>query len=155
MNVFAFSSTKIVATALAGAAVATFLTVAPMAFAHKPEGNDNKGTKAGITANVNANIRAAISHVEVVIGQGGKVHVKGATVTAVNGSTITATTQWGAPTLTWTLATNASTTKFTAEGSGKTTIGTIAVGDKLSFEGKLATTTSGFLVNVKTVKELK
>lgn len=146
MNLFALSSTKVIVSAVAGAAVATSLVLAPMAFAHK---DDEVKNKSSIKATL------GMSKVDVSVNHNGKVHVKGATVTAVNGSTITATTQWGAPMLTWTLTTNASTTKFTAEGTGKTTIATIAVGDKLSFEGKLATSTSGFVVAAKAVKELK
>ncbi len=155
MNVFAFSSTKIIATALAGAAIALFLTLAPAAFAHKGSDDDKRDDKKDLVAQVKATVAAGARMVDVAIGHDGKVHVKGATVTAVSGSTITATTQWGAPSMTWTLNTNASTTRFTAQGSGSTTISTIAAGDRISFEGKLATTTSGFVVNVKAVKELK
>lgn len=75
---------------------------------------------------------------EVHLTADGKALVRGAKVTAVSTSTITATTGWGSSTILWNVATD-SETKFIERSSGKSAIADIKVGDTISFQGKLDT----------------
>lgn len=87
--------------------------------------------------------------VEVVITNAGNVLVRGATVTAVSGSTITATTTWSGVTLTWSVATD-SGTSFLDRFGGTLTLANIAVGDTVSFAGTL---TGNLSVKASAVKD--
>ena len=87
----------------------------------------------------------------VSIGNGGKVLVRGATVTGVSGSTITAKSAWGQSTLVWSVLT-ASTTSFVGKDS-QHTLASVVVGDTISFNGSLDTTVAGLVVRAKTVRD--
>lgn len=138
MNAFISQYGKSIVVGGTAAMLALSLLLAPLASAHdkqeRKNDNDRKDKKT-IVLNLK-------SHVNVVIGQNGNVVVHGATVTAVSSSTITATTAWGAANIVWTV-------------NAKAPIATIAVGDTINFEGKLATTSAAFTVNAKHVKEQK
>ena len=95
--------------------------------------------------------RAIMPHVEIQINNGGHVSVRGATVTAISGNTITATTALGSTTLSWTVLTDSST-KFIA--SSTNTIGAIAVGDAISFQGSMHGNATTLTVDAKVVKDL-
>ena len=86
----------------------------------------------------------------VSIGEKGNVTVKSATVTAVNGSTITATTAWNGNALTWTVTTG-STTDFKFKGGKSATVATVAVGDNVNFNGTLGG--NGLTVAASTVRD--
>ncbi len=72
--------------------------------------------------------------VEVVVTGSGKPLVRGATVTAVSGSTITAATTWGGTTLSWSVVTDAAT-RFLGKEGNPVVFSDIAVGDIVSFAG--------------------
>mgnify|MGYP001567410062 CR=1 FL=1 len=93
------------------------------------------------------------SSFEVHITSNGKTLVRGAKVTAVTGSTITATSGWDSATLTWTITTDAST-RFVGRHGGTSPLSEISVGDVISFQGALVTTVaSPFTVKADTVKD--
>ncbi len=77
------------------------------------------------------------SAIEVAIGQDGRTHVGGATVTSVSGNTVVATTHWGGTSISWTVTTN-SDTKFMYKGGGSAETSSVVPGDVINFEGTLA-----------------
>lgn len=124
---------KKVLMSLSGAALALTLLVLPSA----ASANENKKSIDG-------------SAVEVAITHNGDVLVRGAKVTAVSGNTISATTLWGATTLSWSVVTDTGT--MFSNRSGNTTIADIAVGDTVSFAGKWNAGTS-LSVHARAVKD--
>ncbi|MEN9582628.1 MAG: hypothetical protein RL641_582 [Candidatus Parcubacteria bacterium] len=92
------------------------------------------------------------STLEVHITNNGNVLVRGAKVTAINGSSLTATTTWGSSSMTWTINTDSST-KLIRRFGGTSTISEISVGDFVSFQGSLvAGTSTPMTVLAKTLK---
>ena len=124
---------------VAAGALALSLIVAPAAFANNDNDRAEKVRKAGTA-------------VEVQIGQNGRTLVRGAVVTAVASSSLTATTNWGSSNLTWQI--NTTGAEFIQVGGGKKlySIADIAVGDVISFSGTLNTGVSGLAVDAKVVK---
>ena len=82
---------------------------------------------------------------QIVIGEDGKVTVRGAKVTSVSGSTIFAGVVFGSTSFNWTVVTNASTTVITSKHA-TSTVGQIAIGDIVSFAGNLNTALSAATV---------
>lgn len=76
--------------------------------------------------------------IEIVLKEDGKALVRGAKVTAIASSTITATTAIGPASLTWNVVTDSSTKFLSRAGDAAST--TIAVGDIVSFSGIVAST---------------
>src|SRR5258708_718383 len=93
------------------------------------------------------------STLEVRISDNGKVVVRGAKVTAVSGSTVNATTSWGAFNLNWQV--NASSgVRFSRKSGGVGSISEISVGDIIGFEGMLSTSSSSpLVVNATVIKD--
>lgn len=91
------------------------------------------------------------SATQVTITNGGRVLVGGAKVTAVSGSTVTATTLLGGTTLSWTITTD-STTTFSNRGGSNALFSDIAVGDTVSVAGSL-NSGSSLSVRATTIKE--
>lgn len=88
------------------------------------------------------------SSLEVHITDKGKVLIRGAKVTAVNGAVITAHVGWDNAVLNWNIVTNAST-KFIKRSS----ISEVSVGDFISFQGMLdSTVASPLTVKADVVK---
>ena len=125
----------IVATSGAVLTALAFAPVITLADNDKNKGDDN---------------RRASQRVEVAIADSGNVLVRGAKVTAISGSTITAVTTAGASTLTWTVTTDGSTSFVTSTGSGSS-LAQISVGDTVSFAGALSGT--GLSVKATAVKD--
>ncbi len=99
------------------------------------------------------NAHALGSTLEVHINDNGRVLVRGAKVTSVDGATIHAAMSWNAASLTWTIVTN-NGTKFVARSGETRALPGIAVGDYVSFSGNLAGGASGsFTVNASAVKD--
>ncbi len=94
--------------------------------------------------------RSVGSTLEVSIADSGKTVVRGAKVTAVSGSTITAETVWGASSITWKAQTD-SETQFIRKSGTNAGITDIAVGDYVSFSGMLVSGSS-FTVDADVVK---
>jgi hypothetical protein len=93
------------------------------------------------------------STLEVHIYDSGKVLVRGAKVTSVNGTTVNATTTWGSAVVNWAVQTNAST-QFVRRSGGTSSASEISVGDFVSFNGNLLTTTgSPLTVQATTLKD--
>ena len=87
---------------------------------------------------------------EIHISNDGTVLVRGATVTAVSGNTVTATTAWGSANVTWTLKTdNAEFLRM--KGSGERS--DVVSGHMISFAGTLDQATGAFTVNAQVVKD--
>lgn len=92
------------------------------------------------------------SSLEVHITDNGKVLVRGAKVASISGSTITATTMWGSAVMNWTVTSDADT-KLIRRYGGASAINEITVGDYISFQGSLVTSTaSPMTVLAKTIK---
>ncbi len=113
----------------------------------------------GSVAKVNAenkgrgdDFRSVGSTLEVHINHGGKVLVRGAQVTAIDGSTISATTMFGGYTMIWTVKTGADT-QFIRKHNGASSIAEISVGDVISFAGMFDTTASTPTVNSNIIKD--
>lgn len=96
--------------------------------------------------------RASGSTLEVHINNNGKTLVRGAKVTAVSGSVITATTTFGTNVMTWTVNTT-SATQFVRKFGGVSSTAEIQVGDFLSFSGMLSTSATGLTVDATIVKD--
>lgn len=94
--------------------------------------------------------RPLVQRVEIAITDSGNVLVRGASVTGINGATLTVTTTAGASTLSWAVTTDSSTTFVTSRGSSSS-LGTISVGDTVSFAGAL--TGTGLSVKANVVKD--
>src|SRR3989344_3776511 len=126
-----------------GIAATSGAVLAALAFAPVIASADNDKNKG-------ENNRPATQRVEVAITDSGNVLVRGAKVTAISGSTITAVTTAGASTLTWTVTTDGSTSFVTSTGSGSS-LAQISVGDTISFAGALSG--SGLSVKATAVKD--
>lgn len=90
--------------------------------------------------------------VEVQIGANGSALVRGAQVTAVSGTDVSAKTSLGASVMNWIVKTD-SDTDFTANKNGASGLANIAVGDTISFRGTIDQAVSGLTVKAKTVKD--
>jgi len=88
---------------------------------------------------------ASANKAEVVLTDSGKALVRGAKVTAVSSSTITAQTVLGSATVTWTILTDSATSFYDARGKTGGLAG-IAVGDTVSFAGAIE---GGNMTNVR------
>lgn len=99
-----------------------------------------------------ANVIPATPTPAIFIGPDGSVLVRGAKVTAIDTTGISATTVWGSANLAWTLHTTASTV-FSNFSSATAASSTIAVGDIVSFKGSLDQTVSAFSVNVQIIRD--
>lgn len=94
-------------------------------------------------------------HSEVAVGTvittDGFVRVAGATITAVSGNVISATTAFGSTVLNWILNVSADT-KIFANGSANASTTALAVGDKIAFTGKnVGQSGTALVVDGKTV----
>ena len=94
--------------------------------------------------------RSVGSSLEVIISDNGNTTVRGAKVTGVSGSTITAQTIWDASSITWTVRTD-SETNFIQKSGSDSDLGDISEGDYVSFSGALASGSS-FTVTADVVK---
>ncbi len=109
-------------------------------------GEDNGNSWQAKEAHVNG------STLEVHIGDNGKVLVRGAKVTAISGNTISAFTSWGSVNLNWTVNVM-SNSQMVRKFGGNSNLSEIAIGDYLSFQGTLVTTSSSpFVVNASFIK---
>lgn len=100
-----------------------------------------------------ASVLPAAPALAVFIGPSGSVLVRGAKVTAVGATTLSATTAWGSASIAWTLHTNARTVFSGRSGAGATS-DIVAVGDIVSFRGALdQTAASAFTVNATAVRD--
>lgn len=115
------------------------LALFPLAGMAHADDDKNHGSKSG-------------SGVEINIGGNGNVLVRGAKVTSVSSSTISANTNYGSSILGWTVKTNGDT-EFSANKGSSAGISQIAVGDTISFRGSLDQAISGLTVNAKVVKD--
>lgn len=91
------------------------------------------------------------SKLEIAISDAGRVIVRGAQVTQVSGSTITARTEWGPTALTWTIITDTETDFVTKGGSGSD-LDSLSVGHYVSFSGQLDDSSASFMVDADAVR---
>lgn len=92
------------------------------------------------------------STLEVIINDSGKAVVRGAEVTAVNDSSITARTQWDEASVTWTVRTDGDTQYLRKNGAGADH-DDIEVGDYVSFSGAITGgSASAFTIDADVVK---
>lgn len=110
--------------------------------------NDDNKNKIGIVAKA----AAMLSAPEMQVGSNGKVIVRGAKVTALSGSAISAQLAFGSFTTNWTVKTDANT-EFIHRFGGKASLADVKVGDTLSFSGTLDTGAAAATVNAKVVKD--
>lgn len=122
-------------------AVTLALVVAPL-FAFAESGNKKQGSGPTVVG----------STLEVHIGNNNSVLVRGARVSAISGSTITASTAWGTTSMTWTIRTDG-TTQFLGRNGETITAATIVAGDYVSFAGTMNTTFVSPTVDAKVVKD--
>jgi len=128
--------------------VAGGLALAPIA-ASANSGNDNDNRGMGMGRN---EVKNNIPGLEVQIGNKGNVLVRGAKVTGVSGSVISAVTAWGSTNLAWSVKV-ASSTKFVRSEDKTIALSNIVVGDTVSFNGTLDTSVSGLSVNASLIKD--
>ena len=123
---------------LSGFLVLAMFAVSGMSLA---QAKDNKGNGA-----------EAYAALDVHITNSGKVIVNGAKVSSVSGSIINATTTWNSLALNWQVNTNAQT-KLQKKG-GSAAISEIKVGDTVSFQGNLVSSSpANIVVDAKMVKD--
>lgn len=111
-----------------GLIVAMMLVVSP-AYATNDDHKDNRSDRAKEVHNVGSTL-------EVHINDNGKVLVRGAKVTAINGTTINAETLFGGSNISWVVDASA-TPKVIRRYGGNSSVSEIAVGDFISFNGML------------------
>ncbi len=90
--------------------------------------------------------------VGVFIGANGNAYVHGATVTATSTTGVTATTNLGGNTILWNVLAS-STTKFGKLGAGFGALANVAIGDLVSFFGKVSGAGSNLTVHAVAVKD--
>ncbi len=90
------------------------------------------------------------SSLEVHINDNGSVLVRGAKVTAVSGTTITAITEWNGASVSWNLNSDANT-KFINLKNGQSSVSDVKVGDFVSFSGDMMAGAT-FTIKAKQVK---
>ena len=98
------------------------------------------------------NAHSVGSTLEVTINDNGNAVVRGAEVTGVNGSTITARTVWGSATVPWTVHTDTNT-QFVTKGGATTGLSGIKSGDFVSFSGTIDESANAFTVDANVVKD--
>ena len=135
---------------LASLAMATSMIAAPLALADNDH-NNGRGKDDDRFEEKMERERLG-STLEVHINNNGEVLVRGAKVTAITSSSLTATNTWGAAALSWTVNTDANTT-FIRRSGGQSSLGEISVGDVISFNGTLVTTAPAFTVQARVVKD--
>jgi hypothetical protein len=134
-----------IASGLLGALIA-----APVAMA-----NEGKGRSAEAHAKVELRKSERAEKVKpaaqvrshATISASGKVHLIGATVTAVSGTILTATTRFASTSVSWTI--NTVGAKF---GGKATTTPSVVVGDTINVGGTIGTSLTS--INAKTVREV-
>lgn len=89
---------------------------------------------------------------EVHINPGGRVLVRGANVTAINGATISAVVTWGSAVMNWTVKTDGHTS-FYGVNKPSFALADISAGDVISFQGGLDQSSSQFTVNAKHLRD--
>jgi hypothetical protein len=89
---------------------------------------------------------------QVVLSDNGGALVRGAEVTAISDSTITATTEWGDASLTWRIETDNETEYYDERGRDEDR-DEIDVGDTVSFRGTIDDDDSAFTVDASVVKD--
>ncbi|CAN5189111.1 hypothetical protein BH09PAT1_BH09PAT1_8360 [soil metagenome] len=105
-------------------------------------GNSEQATEAHVTG----------SKLEVHILNNGRVNVRGAKVTSIAGNTINASTAWGSVNMAWAVN-SLSTTHIVRKAGGVSSIAEVSVGDFISFEGNLVSTSaSPIIVNAASIK---
>ncbi len=89
---------------------------------------------------------------EVHINDNGSVLVRGAKVTAISGSIISASTTFGTSSIAWTID-GSGVSKVTRRYGGNGTVADIQIGDYISFNGSLTSTGTGFAVKATSLKD--
>lgn len=125
------------------AAVIAALVVTAGLFAGIASAKSDKDKKGG------AHPSSAVS---VRIGENGEVSVKNAAVTGISGTTISATSSWGATSLAWIIQTDASL-KVRGKGQGPIRIADIGVGDRIDFDGMLVSAGGSLTVKASAVTD--
>lgn len=91
------------------------------------------------------------SGTSVAIGNNGGVLVRGAEVTAVSGSTVTARTTWGDTSVSWTVQTDGDTDFIDLGGDGSA-LADVNVGETISFSGYIDTDDGAFSVDADVLR---
>lgn len=121
---------------MAFAAALALLVAAPAAVLAHDNGNGKKVSFQSATS--------------VLLQENGTALVRGAEVTAIDGDRITAETDIGGVTLTWTIDVDSTTEFFTTSGDDSFDLSDVDDGDTISFSGALD---SAFNVDADVVKE--
>ncbi|MCE9643631.1 hypothetical protein K8Q93_00040 [Candidatus Parcubacteria bacterium] len=154
---------------LVAAAIASVLVFAPLAYAQDNNKDENKSKEKSSFQVRFSNFAHSIfsrdknkteenkdkevskeNALDIRIAPNGEVIVRGARISAISGTTLTAVATLGNTSMTWTVLTD-STTHFVTKGDKNTALSGLKVGDSVSFSGKLAT--AAFSVNAKVVKD--
>lgn len=134
-----FMTTKLNTTFISSVAAIVGLAAAALMFAFSTQ------AQADVSTNKSG------SGLEVMIASNGRTLVRGAEVTNVSGSVVTARTEWGQSALTWSIHTDTETNFVTKKGSS-TDRSDIEVGDTVSFSGSLDEGAGAFAVSADVVK---
>ena len=126
---------KLGTVALGGALMATLL-IMPSAASAQSGKNKAPLSAPGISVSIDATGRAL---------------VRGAEITNISGSTLTAKMGWGNTALTWTVVTNGDTDVIANNGQGAA-LGDLHVGDSVSFSGSIDQSAGAFTVRADTVR---
>jgi hypothetical protein len=112
------------------------------------DGNENREEKS----NTGMGHKSVGSSLEVHINDNGKVLVRGAEITAISGTTITAKNMFGSYAMIWTVRTDTDT-KFVRKHGGASVVSELSVGDFMSFSGAFDTTATTPTVNASLIKD--
>jgi len=120
------------------------------------EENGNNGLKVSvggmIAAAINHEAKGVGSTTEVHISDNGKVLVRGAKVSAVSSSSITASNSWGSAVITWTV-TPSTNAQFVRRFGGASALNEIQVGDFVSFSGDIDSSMASLNVKAAIIKD--
>jgi hypothetical protein len=123
-----------------------------LAFARENEPGDDRGKGKDRSEEVRSSLSKSNNEREVQIRNNGSVTLKGAQVTAVSSSTITAQTALGNAILSWTITTSGST-QFLNKKSQTIALADIVVGDEINLNGTMASG-SALTVNATVVRDV-
>lgn len=153
-------ATKRIGAVFLGLALCASVAAITVQKASANEGNGNSGNSGNIGAKIESRLgnigkietrSEAGMQQQIAIGVNGRTLVRGAKVTAVSGSMISADVAWGSYVSSWKV--DASKAVFVRHNGGNSIISEVKVGDIISFSGVLDTTASNATVKADVVKD--
>ena len=133
--------------------LATMLILGGLSFYGFTSANNDKSGEDNGNSMQAKEVHTIGTTLEVHISDNGKILVRGAKVTGVTANTVNASTSWGSINLNWTVNVMSSSQMIKKSGAN-ISASLISVGDVISFQGNLVTTSpSPMIVNASVIKD--